>query len=70
MTGGAAGVAQVFLLQRPGSQDLRSIPDDRLPVVNLTSAFAASSLLAGLGETETLDRALHLRRHREPTCPA
>ena len=50
VTGGAAGVAQVFLLHAPGPKDPQN-PDAQLAVVNLTSAFAASHP-SGL-ETET-----------------
>jgi hypothetical protein len=48
VSGGAAGVAQVFLLPVPGTKN----SDQQLAVVNLTSNFAASHP-SGL-ETETL----------------
>jgi hypothetical protein len=48
VSGGAAGVAQVFLLPVPGAKN----SDQQLAVVNLTSNFAASHP-SGL-ETETL----------------
>jgi hypothetical protein len=51
VTGGAAGVAQVFLLPAPGSKKSQN-PNAELAVVNLTSNFAASHP-SGL-ETETL----------------
>ena len=49
VSGGAAGIAQVFLLPVPGSKTSAS---DQLAVVNLTSNFAAGHP-SGL-ETETL----------------
>ena len=49
VAGGAAGIAQVFLLPAP---DLKRNPGAKLAVVNLTSNFAASHP-SGL-ETETL----------------
>jgi hypothetical protein len=51
VSGGASGVAQVFLLPVPGSKDSQS-SGDQLAVVNLTGNFAASHP-SGL-ETETL----------------
>jgi hypothetical protein len=51
VSGGASGVAQVFLLPIPGSKDSENSGDE-LAVVNLTSAFAAGHP-SGL-ETETL----------------
>jgi hypothetical protein len=51
VTGGASGVAQVFLLPVPGSKDTQRSGDE-LAVVNLTGNFAASHP-SGL-ETETL----------------
>ncbi|MGA2726525.1 MAG: GerMN domain-containing protein [Terracidiphilus sp.] len=51
VTGGASGVAQVFLLPVPGSKDAQNSGDE-LAVVNLTGNFAASHP-SGL-ETETL----------------
>jgi hypothetical protein len=51
VTGGASGVAQVFLLPVPGSKDSQDSSDE-LAVVNLTGNFAASHP-SGL-ETETL----------------
>ncbi len=51
VTGGASGVAQVFLLPVPGSKDPQNSGDE-LAVVNLTGNFAASHP-SGL-ETETL----------------
>ncbi len=51
VTGGASGVAQVFLLPVPGSRETQE-SGDQLAVVNLTSTFAASHP-SGL-ETETL----------------
>lgn len=51
VSGGAAGIAQVFLLPAPGSKGSPD-PDAQLAVVNLTAAFAASHP-SGL-ETETL----------------
>jgi sporulation and spore germination protein len=51
VTGGASGVAQVFLLPVPGSRDTQNSGDE-LAVVNLTGNFAASHP-SGL-ETETL----------------
>ena len=51
VTGGASGVAQVFLLPVPGSRETQE-SGDQLAVVNLTSSFTASHP-SGL-ETETL----------------
>jgi hypothetical protein len=51
VTGGASGVAQVFLLPVPGSRETQESGDE-LAVVNLTSSFTASHP-SGL-ETETL----------------
>jgi hypothetical protein len=51
VTGGASGVAQVFLLPVPSSKDSQNSGDE-LAVVNLTGNFAASHP-SGL-ETETL----------------
>jgi hypothetical protein len=51
VTGGAAGIAQVFLLPAPDAKSSGD-PDAQLAVVNLTAAFAASHP-SGL-ETETL----------------
>jgi hypothetical protein len=51
VSGGASGVAQVFLLPIPGSKESENSGDE-LAVVNLTSAFAAGHP-SGL-ETETL----------------
>ena len=51
VAGGAAGIAQVFLLPAPGARKARSSGAE-LAVVNLTGAFAASHP-SGL-ETETL----------------
>lgn len=51
VSGGATGVAQVFLLRAPGPQDPQN-PDAQMAVVNLTGSFAASHP-SGL-ETETL----------------
>jgi hypothetical protein len=51
VTGGASGVAQVFLLPVPNSKDSQNSSDE-LAVVNLTGNFAASHP-SGL-ETETL----------------
>jgi len=51
VTGGASGVAQVFLLPVPSSKDSQNSSDE-LAVVNLTGNFAASHP-SGL-ETETL----------------
>lgn len=51
VAGGAAGIAQVFLLPAPDAKDSPD-PDAQLAVVNLTTAFAASHP-SGL-ETETL----------------
>ncbi len=51
VSGGAAGVAQVFLLPVPGPRDPLN-PDARLAVVNLSGNFAANHP-SGL-ETETL----------------
>lgn len=51
VSGGAAGIAQVFLLPATGPKDPQD-PDAKLAVVNLTSTFAASHP-SGL-ETETL----------------
>lgn len=51
VSGGAAGVAQVFLLPVPGPRNSQT-PDAELAVVNLTGSFVASHP-SGL-ETETL----------------
>jgi hypothetical protein len=51
VSGGAAGIAQVFLLPLPAPENPPN-PDSRLAVINLTAAFAASHP-SGL-ETETL----------------
>ena len=51
VTGGASGIAQVFLLPVPSSKDSQNSSDE-LAVVNLTGNFAASHP-SGL-ETETL----------------
>jgi hypothetical protein len=51
VSGGAAGVTQVFMLPVPGSKDSQN-PDGELAVVNLTGNFAAGHP-SGL-ETETL----------------
>jgi hypothetical protein len=51
VSGGAAGIAQVFLMPAPGSKNTQNSGDE-LAVVNLTGAFAASHP-SGL-ETETL----------------
>lgn len=51
VAGGAAGIAQVFLLPAPDAKDSPD-PDAQLAVVNLTPAFTASHP-SGL-ETETL----------------
>lgn len=51
VSGGASGIAQVFLLPAPGPKELQN-PHAELAVVNLTGNFAASHP-SGL-ETETL----------------
>jgi hypothetical protein len=51
VSGGAAGIGQVFLLPLPGAKDPQN-PGAQLAVINLTGAFAASHP-SGL-ETETL----------------
>jgi hypothetical protein len=51
VTGGAQGIAQVFLLPAPDAKSSQD-PDAQMAVVNLTSAFAASHP-SGL-ESETL----------------
>lgn len=51
VTGGAQGIAQVFLMSAPDAKNSTD-PDAQLAVVNLTSAFAASHP-SGL-ESETL----------------
>lgn len=51
VTGGAQGIAQVFLMPAPDAKDTQD-PDAQMAVVNLTSAFAASHP-SGL-ESETL----------------
>ena len=51
VTGGAQGIAQVFLLPAPDAKDAQD-PEAQMAVVNLTSAFAANHP-SGL-ESETL----------------